>query len=198
MTSDAWVVTAGTHTVRACADWWNFVPESNENNNCMNYVFTVSASTTSSTTTTTIKPSTTTTASTSTTSSTTTTTIKPSSTTTTTISDTTPPVSQIISPTPASGSTQNANFNVYVSDSDVGSGLATCNYAVTDYNNGFTVLKTSRPCNGPILITVGPNDNCRTEGTNKCTVRVDSTDNAGNLASLASRTFSISYSSTPS
>ena len=107
-----------------------------------------------------------------------------------------PPTSVITSP--ELGSTQTGNFYVSVTDSDNtgGSGLAKCEYAVTDYNNGFTVGRTGRACNSQILITVGPNGNCRTEGINKCTVRADSTDNAGNLASLSFRSFSIAYAGT--
>jgi len=121
-----------------------------------------------------------------------------STTTTTTIAtgttDTTKPISSIT--TPAAGSTQTANFYVSVSDSDVGGSGLKCYYAVTDYTYGFTVPRTERKCNSNILITVGPTGNCRTTGTSKCTVRADSMDGAGNLASINGRSFSISYGAT--
>src|SRR3989344_491519 len=78
--------------------------EFDEKNNCKYYYFSVSAgSTTTTSTTTTIVTS----------------------------SDATPPTSVITAP--ASGSTQNGNFNVQITDSDAGgSGLRKCYYAVTD------------------------------------------------------------------
>lgn len=109
--------------------------------------------------------------------------------------DYTAPVSTVTAP--AAGSTQTANFVVSVSDSDSGgSGLRTCYYAVTDFGAGFTVPRTPRSCNSGITITVGPTGNCRTSGINTCTVRVDSDDNAGNLAPLNARSFSISVITT--
>src|SRR3989344_3952797 len=38
-TSNAWTATLGTHTVVACADWWNYVTELDEKNNCKYYYF---------------------------------------------------------------------------------------------------------------------------------------------------------------
>jgi len=42
-TSNTWIATVGSHTIWACADYWNFVVESNETNNCTPRTFTVTA-----------------------------------------------------------------------------------------------------------------------------------------------------------
>ncbi len=45
-TSGNWIATVGSHTMWACADYWNYVVESNETNNCTSRTFTVAAVTT--------------------------------------------------------------------------------------------------------------------------------------------------------
>src|SRR3989344_4925286 len=113
------------------------------------------------------------------------------------IIDTIPPTSVIAYP-PA-GSLQTGNFTVGVWDSDTGGSgldLDKCDYAVFD-QGGPGVPNTPRPCStstrANIQITVGPNGNCRTIGTNMCNVRVGSWDHANNRALPDGRSFSITY-----
>jgi len=124
----------------------------------------------------------------------------PSTVTVTVVSpDTTPPVSTITSP--AAGSWQRTNFSVSVTDSDTGgSGLATCYYHVYDSVAGWTKSWQTRTCNSSFTVTVGSTADCRTQGSNKCTVYVLAKDNAGNESSNTTRAFSIDYTTpnTPS
>ena len=55
--SSSWVATAGSHTVHACGDWWNFVSESNEGDNCFDFTFTPAAACTRGTPTVSVTPS---------------------------------------------------------------------------------------------------------------------------------------------
>ncbi len=102
--------------------------------------------------------------------------------------DTADPTTSITSP--ASGSMQNTDFNVSISDSDSLSDINTnaCTYRILD--NGVQSLGwTSRTCNADITVDIS--QYCTTQGSNKCTVEAKSTDNAGNLATTASRSFGI-------
>jgi len=107
------------------------------------------------------------------------------------------PVSLIIAP--EAGSTQTADFNVTVTDTDTGdSGLntAACYYRTYDSGVGYTRAWTLRTCNANQLITVGAGKDCQTEnGT--CTVYVYSYDNAGNQSDWNSRSFLIRIDLTP-
>ena len=101
------------------------------------------------------------------------------------------PVSQITAPD--DGSTQTADFNVTVSDTDTGgSGINTgaCYYRTYDSGVGWTRNWTLRTCNSTQLITVGAGKDCQTkDGT--CTAYVYSYDNAGNQSDTNLRSFLI-------
>jgi len=96
---------------------------------------------------------------------------------------------------PAAGSWKGAAFDIDISDSDAGSGLASCEYMVESNNGAWVTTQawTARTCNSATSasITVGAGMNCQDEGTNTCRVTVRATDNAGNVQTLAARSFSI-------
>ncbi len=98
---------------------------------------------------------------------------------------------------PAASAWKNAAFDIDVSDSDTGSGLATCEYMVESDNGSWTETKAwaARTCNSATSanITVGAAAYCLDQGADKCRVTVRATDNAGNVTTLAGRTFSIDY-----
>jgi len=101
------------------------------------------------------------------------------------------PSSQITNP--SAGSTQTADFNVTVSDTDTGgSGLNTsaCYYRTYDSGIGWTRDWTTRTCNASHIITVGSGKDCQTNG-GTCTVYVYSYDNAGNQSDINLRSFTI-------
>ena len=103
--------------------------------------------------------------------------------------DTTPPTSSITSP--VAGSWQTANFSVSATDSDTGgSGLATCYYHVYDSVAGWTKSWATRTCNSSFTVTVGSSADCRTQGSNTCTVYAFAQDGAGNTSSSDIRSFS--------
>ncbi|PIV10064.1 MAG: hypothetical protein COS49_02570, partial [Candidatus Portnoybacteria bacterium CG03_land_8_20_14_0_80_41_10] len=104
---------------------------------------------------------------------------------------------------PEDGSTQTADFNVTVSDTDTGgSGIdnGACYYYVFDSGVGQTRTSTLRTCNSTQLITVNPGGatgDCRTIG-GTCTVYVYTYDNAGNtnIGSPGSQSFNIASGDT--
>jgi len=102
-----------------------------------------------------------------------------------------PPTSGITSPD--AGSWYKADFNVTVADSDSGGAeLNLCEYQVQ--SNGATTKDwTTRICNSSVPLTVGDGQDCRDQGTNKCTVLVRSTDKAGNVAAVIQRNFSTDW-----
>ncbi|MFH0832710.1 MAG: hypothetical protein V1900_03265 [Candidatus Aenigmatarchaeota archaeon] len=97
------------------------------------------------------------------------------------------PITYIVSP--SEGSLWNTDFSVSVSDYDMDSGLATCEYMVVSRGIETTQWAT-RPCSSSITLTVGCNQNCRDPGSNTVLLYVRSRDRAGNVAS-DSRSFSI-------
>ncbi len=99
---------------------------------------------------------------------------------------------------PAASTWEGAAFDIDISDSDAGSGLALCQYMVESYDGSSwveTQAWAARTCNSSTSasITVGSGNNCPDEGTNVCRVTVRATDNAGMTTTLAARTFSIDY-----
>ncbi|MBI5733327.1 MAG: hypothetical protein HY973_00055 [Candidatus Kerfeldbacteria bacterium] len=92
--------------------------------------------------------------------------------------DSTSPAVAITSPAAAPAWQNAKNFVVSVSESDAGSGLASCFY----YTNGS--YQGAHACNSNF------SSNCPSEGASACTVTEYATDVAGNTG-LASRTFSI-------
>jgi len=99
---------------------------------------------------------------------------------------------------PTAGTWETANFNINISDSDVGSGLLSCEYMVESYNGSSwatTRTWTARSaCNSATSqnITVGAALMCRNDGTNYCRITVRSTDVAGNITTVPV-TLSIDY-----
>jgi hypothetical protein len=102
---------------------------------------------------------------------------------------------------PAAGSWQKANFSVSVSgDGDTGGSGYTCYYHVYDSVAGWTKSWVTRTCNSSFTVTVGSTADCRTQGSNQCTVYAFAQDGAGNTSSNTTRAFSIDYTApnTPS
>jgi len=99
---------------------------------------------------------------------------------------------------PDAGSIQRPpSFAISVSGDGIdpaGCGPINCFYHVgsAGYPDYWTVGWGSRPCNGSFNVTVGPDQNCRNEGTDTCAVHVFSQDQAGNTNSTI-RSFSISF-----
>lgn len=99
---------------------------------------------------------------------------------------------------PAASSWQKAAFTADVaSDGDSGgSGLSACYYHVWDAGVGdwTTTWQTRTSCpNGDAVPSVGSGLNCRTQGSNQCTVYAFGSDAAGNNGAMAQRSFSIDY-----
>ncbi|GAF68752.1 unnamed protein product, partial [marine sediment metagenome] len=106
--------------------------------------------------------------------------------------DTTNPTTTLNSP--ASGSLQNLDFDVDISDSDTGGAeLYYCEYQVK--SNG-TVTKdwTDRNCNDVVTLTVGALGDCRDEGANMCRILAKATDKADNTGTPTQwRNFGIDW-----
>jgi len=99
---------------------------------------------------------------------------------------------------PAAGAWKTADFDIDISDSDTGSGLASCEYMVESFNGAWVTTQawTARTaCNSTTSqsITVGAAAMCRDEGANTCRVTVRATDNVGKVTTLAARSFSIDF-----
>lgn len=112
--------------------------------------------------------------------------------------DITPPTSDITSPD--AGSWQKPDLVSTFSYSDSGgSGLDICQYKVVSSGTTTQDWTSAGSCSGdgPVdlvkTITVGSGQNCRNEGTNKCTVYVKAKDGMGNWGSEGSRSFSIDW-----
>lgn len=113
--------------------------------------------------------------------------------------DGTPPVSIITSP--AALSTQNANFVVSTSDTDVGAGIdpTKCFYNILDTTTGiYTQWQKTRVCNSAssFSVSVGAGQDCRTSGST-CQVTVYSRDLALNESAWYLRTYNINWNSPP-
>jgi len=111
--------------------------------------------------------------------------------------DWTPPV--VVFNNPAASAWKGAAFDIDISDSDAGSGLASCEYMVESYD-GATWVETQAwsartVCNSTTSqsITVGAAAMCRNQGADLCRVTVRATDNVGKVTTLAARTFSIDW-----
>lgn len=102
---------------------------------------------------------------------------------------------------PAAADWFRTNFNANVVDSDptsggVASGVASCDVRVLSNAVETVAWSTgNRTCNSATsyAVTVGAAANCKDRGLNKCQVEVRARDNAGNLNTSVSRTFSIDW-----
>ncbi len=93
---------------------------------------------------------------------------------------------------PTAWTTQTPPFAVSFSDTDSCSSTNTCWYYVYSWSIK-TLTDTQRVCNTPISITTA---NCWAAWTNNCTVYGYSIDNAWNVSTTNSRTYSITYDTT--
>ncbi len=105
---------------------------------------------------------------------------------------------------PNSGSWQNQDFEVSVSDSDTGgSGLNKCYYRVKAFDGSdwiYTVGDNDnwevRNCSSTVTLTVGEGKDCPYQGEDVCRIQVKAVDKAGNDnwgPPYKSRTFSIDW-----
>ncbi|MFA6449529.1 MAG: hypothetical protein WCX65_08680 [bacterium] len=86
-----------------------------------------------------------------------------------------------------------ADFTVDVTNADTGgSGINLCYYQVTS-NVTITVPWATYDCALGPTILVGPAQDCKNPGADKCLVELYNTDNAGNTSATVSRTFSVDW-----
>lgn len=99
---------------------------------------------------------------------------------------------------PDSGSLQNRDFSVAVTDSATdGVDLYYCEYNVTSGWNGTGYIYSTgwkpRNCNNTFTVSVGPNKECRHRNEGNCTVSVRAVDVLENAGEISSRDFSIQF-----
>jgi hypothetical protein len=93
---------------------------------------------------------------------------------------------------PAAGAWYATDLTVQATDTDSGSGVATCERQVLS-NSSVTSAWAARACNDAFSVTVGPAGNCRHLGANSCRVDVRSTDQSRRTSSIVVRTFGIDW-----
>jgi len=105
------------------------------------------------------------------------------------------PTTEIVSP--AESSWHNSDFEVSISDSDIGgSELSTCWYRVKSFNGTDWVITKSgvqRSCNSPVTLTVSSEGYCKNQGQDTCEIDVWSFDKAGSKSEENVRKFSIDW-----
>ncbi len=102
------------------------------------------------------------------------------------------PVTSIISP--SAGSWHKGNFTVSFTDTPSGSEIILTEWRIT--SSGIVTLDyTSRPVGGDVTVTVGSSAYARHQGSNIVKVEGKSTDALNRTSTIASRMFSIDWSS---
>jgi hypothetical protein len=87
-------------------------------------------------------------------------------------------------------------YQIFIGDSDAGSGLDTCHFVVKDGGDlGTTKRNEIRGCNSLISLKVGPKNDatadCKVEGREQCVIQVRAFDKAGNESQIERRRLNI-------
>ncbi|MBI2971014.1 MAG: hypothetical protein HYY37_01190 [Candidatus Aenigmarchaeota archaeon] len=87
----------------------------------------------------------------------------------------------------------NGQVTIAPTESDSRSGIASCQYQVTDgINDATDGIWRTRTCGSPVAVSVGASGLCAAQGTNACTVTLRTLDNVGNSQPVT-RSFSVDY-----